>query len=149
MHSPAPVLENDMHKLLCDFDIHTDYLISARRPDLIIILKKKRICKIVDFAVPADHRIKLEKCDKKDQYIDIARELKKLWNMKGTIVPIMIGAFRTITGRLLKGLEDLEIGGRVETIQMTALLRTARILRKVLETWGDLLSLKLQWKTTS
>ena len=41
------------------------------------------------------------------------------------------------------------IGGRVETIQTTALLRTARILRRVLETWGDLLSLKLQWETIS
>ena len=76
--------------------------------------------------------------------IDLARELKKLWNMKVTIVQIVIGAFGTITKGLLKGLEDLEVGGRVETIQMTALLRTARILRKVLETWGDLLSLKLQ-----
>ena len=66
-----------------------------------------------------------------------------------TIVPIMIGAFCTVTKGLLKGLEDLEVGGRVETIQTTALLRTARILRRVLETWGDLLSLKLQWKTIS
>ena len=50
---------------------------------------------------------------------------------------------------LLKGLEDLEVGGRVEAIQTTALLRTARILRRVFETRGDLLSLKLQWKPIS
>ena len=42
MHNPAPVLENDTHKLLWDFDIHTDHLISARRPDLIIINKRKK-----------------------------------------------------------------------------------------------------------
>ena len=54
---------------------------------------------------------------------------KKLWNMKVTIVPIVVGAFGTITKRLLKGLEDSEVGGRIETIQITALLRTARILR--------------------
>ena len=69
--------------------------------------------------------------------------------MKVTNVPIVIGAFGTITKGLLKGLEELKVGGRVETIQMTALLRTARILRRVLETWGDMLSLKLQWKTIS
>ena len=57
-------------------------------------------------------------------------ELKKLWNMKVTNVPIVIVAFGTITKGLLKGLEDLEVGGRVETIQMSALLRTARILRR-------------------
>ena len=50
------------------------------------------------------------------------------------IMPIVIGALGTITKGLLKGQEDLEVGGRVETIQTTALLRTARILKRVLET---------------
>ena len=65
MHNPAPVQENGTHKLLWDFDIHTDHLISARRPDFIIINKKKKreFVKIVDFAVPADHRIKLKECE--------------------------------------------------------------------------------------
>ena len=136
MHNPVPVLENDSHKLLWDFNIQTDHLIPPRRPDLIIINKKKkeRICKIIEFTVPADHRINLKESEKKDKYLDLARELKKLWNMKVTIVPIVIGALGTITKGLLKGLEDLEVGGRVETIQKTALLRTARILRRVLET---------------
>ena len=40
MHNPAPFQENDSHKLLCDFNIQTDHLIPARRPDLIIIKKK-------------------------------------------------------------------------------------------------------------
>ena len=91
------------HKLLWDFNIQTDHLISARRPDLIIInkkkkkKKKKKISKIVDFAVPADHRIKLKECEKRDKYLDLARELKKLWKMKMTIIPIVIGAFGTVT----------------------------------------------------
>ena len=144
MHNPAPVLENDSHKLLWDFNIQTDHLILAIRPDLIIINKKPRICKIVDFAVSADHRINLKESEKRDMFLDLAREIKKLWNMKVTIVPIVIGALGTVTKGLLKGLEDLEIGGRVETIQTTALLRTGRILKRVLETRGDLLSLKLQ-----
>ena len=63
--------------------------------------------------------------------------------MKVTIVPIVIGVLGTITKGLLKGLGDLEVDGRVETIQMTA------VLRRDLETWGDLQSLKLQWKTTN
>ena len=77
MHNPAHVLENDSHKLQWEFDIHTDQLISTRRPDLIIINKKKRTFKIVDFAVPTDHRIKLREYEKKDKYLDLARELKK------------------------------------------------------------------------
>ena len=111
--------------------------------------ERKKICKIVDFAVPANHRIKLKECAKRDKYLDLAKELKKLWNMKVTIIPIVIGAFGTVTKGLLKGLEDLEVGGREETIQTIALLKTARILRRVMETWGDLLSLRLQWKPSA
>ena len=96
--------------------------------------KKKRICKIVDFAVPADQRIKLKECEKKDKYLDLVKELKKLWNMKVIIIPIVIGVFGTVTKGLLKGLEDLVVGREVETIQTTTLLRMARILRRVLET---------------
>ena len=149
MHNPTSVLENDTHKHLWDFDIQTGHLLSARRPDFIVInnkkkKKKKRTCKIVDFAVPADHRINLKESEKKDKYLDLARELKKLWNMNVTIIPIEIGVFGTVTKGLLKGLEDLEVRGRVETIQTKALLKTARILRRVLGTRGELLSLKLQ-----
>ena len=47
-----------------------------------ITKKKKRTCKIVDFAVPADNRVKLKESEKKNKYLDFTRELKKLWNMK-------------------------------------------------------------------
>ena len=140
MHDQEPVLENDTHKLLWDFNSPTYSLIPDRKTDLLIINNKKR-----EFAIfPADPRINLKEREKKDKYLHLARELKKLWNMKVTIVPIVIGAFGTITKGLLKGLEDLEVGGWVETIQMTALLRTARILRRVLGILGNLLLLNLQ-----
>ena len=63
--------------------------------------------------------------------------------MKVTVIPIVIGALGTVTKGLVKGLDNLEIEGQVEKIQTTALLRSARILRRVLETRGDFLSLKL------
>ena len=47
--------------------------------------------------------------------------------MQVTILPIEIGAFGTVNKGLLKGLEDLDVGGRVETIKATTLLGTARI----------------------
>ena len=77
---------------------------------------------------------RVKECEKKDKYLDLARGLKKLWNMKVTVIPIIIGALDTVTKGLVQGLEDLEIRGRVETIQTTALLRSVRILRRVLET---------------
>ena len=53
--------------------------------------------------------------------------------MRVTVIRIVNGALGTVTEGLVKGLEDLEIRGRVETIPITALLRLARILRRVLE----------------
>ena len=86
LHNRAPILENYTHKLLWDLDIHKGHRISTRRPDLITINKKRKKrekkkkinCKIVDFAVPVDLRIKLKECEKKDKYLDLTRELKKL-----------------------------------------------------------------------
>ena len=79
MHNPAPVLEKNIHKLLWDFDIYMDHLISASRPDLIIINRKKRTCKIV----ATDHRIKQKESEKKEKYFDIARESKKTMEHAG------------------------------------------------------------------
>ena len=47
MQHPAPVLENDSHKLLWDFNIQTDHLIPDRRTDLIIINKKRESEKLL------------------------------------------------------------------------------------------------------
>ena len=54
--------------------------------------------------------------------------------MKVTIIPIVTGAFGTDIKGLFKKIEDLEIRGRVKTIQTTKLLRSARILRRVRKT---------------
>ncbi len=79
----------------------------------------------MDFAVPVDCWMKIKENEKRD--------------MKATVMPIIISALGTVTKSLIKGLEVLEIVGRAETIQSTPLLRSARILRRVLETWGDVL----------
>ena len=62
--------------------------------------------------------------------------------MKVTVIPVVLGALGILPKRLVNESEDLEIREQVETIQTTTFLRSARILRKVLETWEDWLSLK-------
>ena len=134
MHNPESVSENDTQKLLWDFDIQTDHLITARRPHN---NKKKRTYRRADFDVPVEYRVKLKGSGKRDTYLDLDRELKKLrklWNMKNKVIPIVIGVHRTIPKGLVKGLEDLEIGGQVKTIKTTALLRSPRILLRALLT---------------
>ena len=68
MHNPESILENETHKILWDFEIQTDNLMLARRPDLVIVNKKekkkeKKTFRIVDFAVPTEHRVKLKESE--------------------------------------------------------------------------------------
>ena len=88
----------------------------------------------MDFAVLADHRVKLKENEKKDNYLKLARELKKLGNIRVIFISIVTGALGRVIEGFSKGLADLEIGGRVESIQTTTLLRSTRILRKLLST---------------
>ena len=85
VYAPVSFLENDMHKILWDFEILTDHVILARQRALVIVnkkkkkkkIKKKRICRKVEFAVPADHRVKLKESEKRYKSRDLSRELKK------------------------------------------------------------------------
>ena len=72
-----------------------------------------RTRRIVDFAV---HIVKLKESEKRGNYLNLAKELKKLWKMKVTVIPMVIGALGIVTKRLVKRLEDLEIRGQVKTI---------------------------------
>ena len=61
-HKPKSVVENDTHKSRYHhFDIHTDRFSSARRPDLVLINKKKRTGHLVDFAVSVEYSAKIKK----------------------------------------------------------------------------------------
>ena len=134
MHNPESALENEIHKLFRDFQIQMDHLLLGRRPNLVIVTKKKENCRIVGvgFVVIANDRVKLKEGEKRDKYLNLARKLKKLWNMKVTVIPVVVGALGTICKGLVKGLEHLEIKGPVETIQITLISQT-RILRRVSE----------------
>ena len=63
---------------MCDFSIPTDHVIEVRRPDLFVVDKKGRSCKIIDFAVPGDSRTEEKEKDKIEKYQDLGRELQKI-----------------------------------------------------------------------
>ena len=79
----------------------------------------------------ADHRVKIKESDKGNKYLDLARELRKLWNMNVTEISFVIGALTMVLKGLEWRLEELEISGRIETIQTIPSLRSARVLSRV------------------
>ena len=71
-----------------DFRIQTDHVIEARRPDLVVVDKKKKSCHISDFPVPGDRRIEEKEKDKIEKYQDLGIfELSTLFivTLKNTI----------------------------------------------------------------
>ena len=102
IHKPESIQENEKHNILCDIMMQKDSLIPARILVLVIIKKTKKKKKkknrtrcILDFAVSTDHRMKLKKSEKKNKYLYLAEEQKKLWNMWLRVIPIVLSAFRT------------------------------------------------------
>ena len=86
---------------------------------------------IVDFAVQADHRVKIKENENRDKYLDLARGLKKGWDRESNRILVVIGALGTVPKGLKRVLGQLEIGGQAVTIQTTVLLRSAKTLRSV------------------
>ena len=76
VHKPESVLEYETHKHLCFWDTNkSPNFGQTTRP--YNNQRKKRNCRIVDFAVPTDSREKLKENEKKDKYLELTRELEK------------------------------------------------------------------------
>ena len=46
----------------------------------------------MDIVVLTIHKLKIKETKKKDKYLDLTTERKKQWNIKETVIPIVIGA---------------------------------------------------------
>ena len=88
---------------------------------------------IIDFTKPYDTRVEDKKVEKIEKYLDLRRELKKVWNMKVTVVQLVVGALGTPAKPLEKRFNTIAIEIKITELQNTVLIHTARILRKVLE----------------
>ena len=132
-HQPEGVVEKENVKILWDFNIQTDNEIQARRPDIVIHDKSNKSCYIIDVAIPGDARVPQKEAEKIEKYSDLRRELQKLWKVKAKVVPIVVGALGTVSKSLTGYLKEIKVSTKIQVIQKSALLGTARILRKVLE----------------
>jgi hypothetical protein len=63
----------------------------------------------------------------------LKREIREIWAMKKEVIPIAVGALGAVSNKLDKWIDKLGIHIRIELLQKTALLGTARILRRSLQ----------------
>ena len=91
-HVPEKGEETEHVKILWDFNIQTDHVIEHRRPDVVILDKHEKMCHLIDIAVPGDSRVAVKENEKVQKYQDLARELRKLWQVKVKVVPVIMGS---------------------------------------------------------
>jgi len=113
--------------------VHTDREITANMPDIIIKNKKEKTCTLIDVAIPTDRNVVQKEAEKKLKHKSLCIEIQRMWNLKCTIVPVIIGATGIVTSSLKKNLETIPGKHSTDSLQKTAILGTSHIIRKELQ----------------
>ena len=79
--------------------VQTNHEIYWRRSDVIVVQKHKNLCQVIDFACPYNGRVQNKELEKIEHCQDLARESRKIWNMKNKVIPLVIFALGTSTIR--------------------------------------------------
>ena len=69
--------------------------------------------------MPYDTRVDYKEVEKTGKYLDLTRELEKVWNMKVTVVPLVVGALGTPAKALEKRLKNIGIETKITELQKT------------------------------
>jgi len=107
--------------------------VTKNRPDIIIKNKKEKTCTLTDVAIPADRTVVQKEAEKKLKYTSLCIEMQRMWNLKCTIIPVIIGTTGIVTRSLRKNLEAAPGKHSIDSLQKTAILGTSRKIRKVLQ----------------
>ena len=102
-------------------------------PDIIIKSKKEKTCTLLDVAIPTDTNVVQKKAENKLKYKSLCIEVQRMWNLKCTIIPVIIGANGSVTRSLRKNLEAVPGRHSIDSLQKTAILGTSHIIRKILQ----------------
>jgi len=95
--------------------------------------KKEKTCTLIDVAIPVDRNVVQKEAEKKLIYKNLFIEIQRMWNLKCTIVPVIIGATKIVTRSLRKNLEAAPGKHFIDSLQKTAILGTSHIILKVLQ----------------
>uniref|UniRef100_A0A1X7STH9 Uncharacterized protein n=1 Tax=Amphimedon queenslandica TaxID=400682 RepID=A0A1X7STH9_AMPQE len=118
--------------------IQCDRMVEHCKPDIVVVMKWRKRCMIIDVAVPSDTRVEGKEDEKGKKYQELRQEIVKLWGMKKVeVIPIVVGVLGAVSYRISDWLKRLEINIKVEHIQKTALLGSAQILRRLFNKYTE------------
>ena len=130
---PKPVYEEGDVTVSWNQAVHTDREVTENRPDIIIKNKKEITCTLIDVAIPTDRNAVQKEAEKKLKYKSFCKEIQRIWNLKCTIMPVIIGATGIVTRSLRKNLDAVPGKHSIDSLQKRAILGISHIIWKVLQ----------------
>jgi len=124
------VYEEEDVTVLWNQAVHMDKEVTANRPDIIIKNKKEKTCTLIEVAIPADRNVVQKEVEKKLKYKSSCIEIKRMWNLKCTIIPVIIGATGIGTRSLRKNVEAVPGKHSIDSLQKTVILGTSHIIQR-------------------
>ena len=117
---------------LWDISIHTDRTIPANTPDIVLKNKKDKTCLLIDMTTPLDTNTLVKTTEKLTKYKDLEIEVERMWGLKTTAVPVVMGALGTIKKDMESYSNKIPGNINIHELQKITLLSTAHPLRRVL-----------------
>jgi hypothetical protein len=84
-------------------------------------------------AINADRNVVQKEAEREVKYKSLCIDIQRIWNLKCTIIPVIIGDTGIVTRSLKKTLEAVPGKHSIDSLQKTAILGTSHIIRKVLQ----------------
>lgn len=133
-YKPSPVLESEDIKLYWNRSVITDRLITANRPDVIIVNKQQKVTFLIDIAIPNTHNMNETHTSKITKYLPLAEEERHMWGQERvTIVPVVLSSTGVVPNTLTDALGKLGISlDVIGLMQKAVILETCSIVRSFL-----------------
>ena len=132
-YQPLLVVENGDVRITLDMTIYADKKLRHNRPDITLLQRDTKEWTLIDIAVPADQNIIETEEEKVGRYQDLTFEIKRIHRAsKVTVIPIVIGVLATISKNAKTWYRQIDLPDIIGSAQLSAILGTAHILRKVL-----------------
>ena len=135
-HEPKTVTWNESVTIPWDMPIHTDRNIAVNRPDIVLKNKKDKTCLLIDMTTPLDTNTLFKTTEKLTKYNDLEIEVERMWGLKITTVPVVMGALGTIKRDMESYSNKIPGNINIHELQKITLLSTAYLLRWVLSING-------------
>ena len=103
--------------------------------------KESKKALIIDTATSGDHNVVEKESEKVENYQDLKREIKKLWNLRSVdVIPAVVGALGSVSRRTRQCLEQIRVDVRLGSLQKTAFLGAARDENHTKDLWPQVLA---------